>query len=64
MCLATIFKEKGCERKILCKNIARLEFVQDEIIVTDVLMRTTILTEKVKMIDLVEGIIILEPDAS
>jgi len=62
MCLSNVYNGEQPDSKLLFKNVASLNIDGDNITLTDILGIPTSIRGTVKKIDLLENIIIVEPE--
>ena len=60
MCLATVYKEN--DNTVICKNISRIDVVDDTVVLRDSMGDETKIQGKILMVDLANSIVKLQGD--
>lgn len=60
MCLATVYKDN--DNTVICKNISRIDVVDDTVVLRDIMGDETKIQGKILMVDLANSIVKLQCD--
>ena len=60
MCLSTVYKGEKAPQNIVMSNVQRIDLQDDQIILTDLMDRQTVVVGKLLSVDLVGGIAIVQ----
>ena len=59
MCLSTVYKGAKEPQNVIMTNVQRIDVQDDQLLLTDLMDRQTVVTGKLVMVDLVGGVAIV-----
>ena len=60
MCLSTVYKNEKNPQNMVMSNVQRIDVQDDQLLLTDLLDRQTVVVGKLVMVDLVGGVAIVQ----
>ena len=60
MCLSTVYKNEKTPQNMVMSNVQRIDVQDDQLLLTDLMDRQTVVVGKLVMVDLVGGVAIVQ----
>jgi len=60
MCLSTVYKGEKAPGNVIMSNVQRIDVQDDQLLLTDLMERQTVVVGKLVMVDLVGGVAIIQ----